>query len=94
MHNIDTDELFSEENGTNDTVNLSETLANNVLLDSIISKRLAYNISAYAITLYEGKPLHVLSGDDYIFLRNESIDRKISLQNMGIEHLQSISDIL
>lgn len=72
-----------------ESAHLNETLANNVLLDIVISKRTEVKITTYSVTLYEGELLHVFGGDDYIFLRNDRIDHIVSTQKTFVKQLQS-----
>lgn len=64
-----------------------ETISNNILLDVVNSKRTNVIVSSYAISFYEGEPLHIYCGEGNIFFKSQHFDHRISLK--GIQHLQS-----
>lgn len=92
LHNIgDIDFSRLSDSRNNGEDNLSETLANNVLVDIMVTERSRVNITTFAVTLLDDKPLFVYGGEDRLFVRNDSINRSSRLPNglNGIKRVQS-----
>lgn len=83
LHGIDNAYTMKVENGTD----INETISNNILLDIVNSKRTNAIITSYAISFYEGQPMHIYCGEDNIFFKSEGVDHRINLK--GIKRLQS-----
>lgn len=83
LHGIDHATTLKVENG----VDQDETISNNILLDTVNTKRTNANVSSYAISLYERNLIHFYCGEDHIFMKSQDIDHKIYLK--GVQQIQS-----
>lgn len=93
LHNIQNDGLSQtiDELDENASINLNETLSNNVLLDVVPAKhrpRGSY-VSSFGLSVYGENPLLMYSGRDYVYMKNAFIESKIPLP-MGIGTIVSI----
>lgn len=68
-------------------VAFDETISNNIVLDIVNGKRTNVVISSYTITIHEGNPMHIYSGEDHIFMKSDSVEYRTKLN--GIKQLQS-----
>lgn len=93
LHNIHNDELSQtiEELDENASINLNETLSNNVLLDLVSTKQRprGSSVGSFSISAYGPNPLLMYSAHEYVFMKNTSIESKIPLP-LGIGNILSI----
>lgn len=75
--------MIKAENG----VDQDESISNNILLDTVNTKRTNVIISSYAISFYESKPMHIYCGEDHIFFKSQDFDHRIYLK--GVQRIQS-----
>lgn len=65
----------------------NETISNNVMLEVVNAKRTNVIVSSYTITFYEGQPMHIYCGEDYVFMKSHGIEHRFKLH--GVKQLQS-----
>lgn len=98
LYNIQNDELSQtiEELDENASINLNETLSNNVLLDLMPTKQRPRGsaVNSFGISTYAENSLLMYSGREYVFMKNLMVESKIPLPlDIGnIVSIQSCGD--